>query len=66
LRIENGELRIENIEIFDVYGRKLYLSTRPLVHSSTVNIDISHLQNGVYFVKITTEKGIVVEKIIKI
>ena len=65
LRIENGELRIENVEIYDVYGRKLYLSTHPLVHSSTVNIDISHLQNGVYFVKIYTEAGVVTKKVIK-
>jgi len=55
LRIENGELRIENIEIYDIYGRKLYLSTRPLVHSSTVNIDISHLQSGIYFLKIDNQ-----------
>jgi len=65
LRIENGELRIDNVDMFDVYGRKLYLSTRPLVHSSTVNIDISHLQNGVYFVKIYTEAGVVTKKVIK-
>jgi len=55
LRIENGELRIENVEIYDVYGRKLYLSTHPLVHSSTVNIDISHLQSGIYFLKIDNQ-----------
>ena len=72
----SGELRIENgennkginplvIEIFDIYGRKLNLSSRPLVHSSTVNIDISFLASGIYFVKITTDEGVVVKKVIK-
>ena len=65
LTIENGEWRIENVEIFDIYGRKLYFSTRPLVHSSTVNIDISHLSAGVYFLKINTETGMVVKKVLK-
>ena len=65
LTIENGELRIENVEIFDIYGRKLYLSTRPLIHSSTVNVDISHLSAGVYFLKINTETGQVIKKVLK-
>ncbi|MCL2168033.1 MAG: T9SS type A sorting domain-containing protein, partial [Lentimicrobiaceae bacterium] len=65
LTIENGELRIENVEVFDIYGKKLYLSTRPLVHSSTVSIDISHLASGIYFVKISTDEGVVMKKVVK-
>jgi len=65
LRIENGELRIESVDIFDIYGKKLYLSTRPLVHLSTATIDISHLPAGIYFVKIHTENGVVTKKVVK-
>ena len=65
LRIENGELRIENVEVFDIYGRKCFLSTCPLVHSSTTTIDISHLSVGLYFVKIYTESEVVTKKVIK-
>jgi len=46
---------VTNIEIFDVYGRNI-------LHS----IDVSGLHAGIYFVKITTEKGIVMKKIIKL
>jgi len=52
------------VGVFDVYGRKIPLSTRSLVHPYTIKIDISHLQIGVYFVK-KTEAGEVVKKIIK-
>jgi len=64
LRIENGELRIKSVEVFDVYGRKL-LSNHLITSSSNQKIDISHLNSGIYFVKITTEQGVIVEKIIK-
>ena len=61
LRIENGELKIENIEIFDVYGRKIFN-----FQLSTFNsIDVSGLQAGIYFVRIATERGVVMRKVVK-
>ncbi len=65
LRIENGELKINDIAIFDIMGRNVNLSTRPLVNSSTITIDISHLPAGIYLVQIKTETGIIVKKIMK-
>ena len=59
LRIECGELRIENVDIFDVFGRKL------LSHFQNTTIDISHLPVGVYFVKLYTESGEVIKKVLK-
>jgi len=59
----NGELRIENVEVFDVYGRNH--SSLVTCHASLIKINISHLQSGIYFVKITTEAGITTRKIIK-
>ena len=51
LRIENGELRIEKIEISDVYGRKL--SSNHLIPTSSHHlINISHLPAGVYFLSV--------------
>jgi hypothetical protein len=63
LRITNYELEIKNVEIFDVYGKKQFLSTCSPVHSSTINI--SHLPSGIYFVKIVTENQIITKKIMK-
>ena len=61
LTIDNGELKINSIEIFDVYGRIIVNCQLSIVNS----IDISDLANGVYFLKISTEKGMVTKKIVK-
>ena len=63
LKIENGELKIENVEIFDVYGRKLQSKIVNL--QSKIVIDIAHLTAGIYFVKISTDVGEVVKKVVK-
>jgi hypothetical protein len=63
LTIDNGQLTIENIEIFDIYGRKLSsLTSHPAPRTS---LNISHLPAGMYFVKISTDEGMVVKKVIK-
>jgi len=54
LRIDNGQLIIANVEIFDVYGRKL--SFHHLITSSSHHlINISHLPAGIYFLKINNQ-----------
>ena len=76
LRIENGELRtaapvgassaklINNVEIYDVYGRKqLSIINCQL---SIDKIDISHLQPGIYFVRVVFEGGSSVKKLVKL
>jgi hypothetical protein len=64
LRIKSEELRVESVEVFDVYGRALLTSSNFLTFTET-SVDISHLQTGIYFVRIATEQGIVVKKVIK-
>jgi len=65
LTIKNYELRIKSVEIFDIYGRKL--SFHHLITSSSNHlINISHLAEGIYFVKVITDDGIVVKKIVKL
>jgi hypothetical protein len=56
---------ITNIEIFDVMGRKIQNSEIRNPKSVTV-LDISHLTNGVYFIRITMENGMVTQKIVKL
>ena len=65
LKITNYELRVENIEVFDIYGRKQKVDGKKPNGETEMIIDISHLPTGMYVVKIITERGIVVEKIIK-
>jgi subtilisin family serine protease len=66
LIIDNGQLKIENVAIYDMMGQSVCSFTRPLVHSSTTTIDISNLPSGVYFVKVVTDKGdTVIRKVVK-
>ena len=61
-RIENSELRIENVEVYDVYGK---LITTVKVEDNSVVIDLSDNASGVYFTRISTEKGVVTKRIVK-
>ena len=61
LRIVNCESRINDIKIFDAIGNKLPLRMKKVGGET----DISHLPSGIYFVRITTEKGFVTKKVVK-
>jgi hypothetical protein len=50
LIIERRELKIENIEIYNVVGQLLQSTTAN--QQSEISIDVSHLQSGLYFLKI--------------
>jgi hypothetical protein len=64
LRITNIELRITNIEIFNLLGKKQKIGQSE-IGQSEISINISHLPSGMYFVRITTENGVVTRKVMK-
>ncbi|GEP50583.1 hypothetical protein FNO01nite_12550 [Flavobacterium noncentrifugens] len=53
---------IKTIDLFDVQGRILQTSVE---NKKETSIDLSQQSNGIYFLKITSEKGGKIEKIIK-
>ena len=58
------ETEVEEVVVYDIYGRVQNLrnlKTQKLRNS----IDLSELKSGIYFVKINTEKGNIVKRIIK-
>ena len=63
LTIDNGQLTIDNVEVYDIIGKKQYAESRK--ENNETIIDISHLTTGIYFLKIPTEKGIITKKIMK-
>jgi len=73
LRITNDELRIVNVEIYDVFGRKVYDDKNSygltVLRSYGLTVlrsyDLTVFPAGIYFLKITTETGIVTKKIVK-
>ena len=66
LIIENGELIMEKIDIFDVMGRNLgTLPFSPSITGGWGEVDISHLPSGFYFLRIQTDKGVITAKVVK-
>ncbi|MDR0207190.1 MAG: leucine-rich repeat domain-containing protein [Bacteroidales bacterium] len=61
LKIDNGQLTIEKVEIYDIYGRKVLEPPLTVLRS----YDLTVLHHGIYFIKITTEKGTITKKMIK-
>jgi hypothetical protein len=67
LRIESGvstalnnkNLRVESVQIFDVFGNNIE------VYGNIPSIDITHLPAGVYFVQITAANGVITKKVLK-
>ncbi|MES2747315.1 MAG: T9SS type A sorting domain-containing protein, partial [Bacteroidota bacterium] len=57
-----SNFNIKSIQLYDVQGRLLQTT---MENTTNTIIDISQKSNGVYFLKITTDKGSKVEKIIK-
>jgi len=61
--IENQEIHIQEVKIYDVFGREL-LAYKPLAFPNAI-VDISHLSAGVYFVRIFSKTGEVNKKVLK-
>ena len=58
----NSKFNIKSVELYDIQGRIL----ETVIENSNESIlDVSKRQNGIYFLKITTDEGNKVEKIIK-
>jgi hypothetical protein len=63
LIVTSYELQVISLEVSDIYGRKLLPHTAHRTPHTV--LDISNLQNGIYFLRITTDNGVVTKKIIK-
>jgi len=63
LRIDNGQLKIISVEVYNVLGRKLFEDKENL--TVLLSYDLTVFSAGIYFVKITTETGTVTKKVIK-
>jgi len=53
--------KINNFDIYDIYGRKVL----NLNNSKKSKIDISNFTKGVYFIKLKTDKNLIVKKFVK-
>ncbi len=58
----NGDVNVKNMEVYDVYGK--LINTVNVIDNPT-RINVSNLANGMYFVRVTTEMGMVTKTFIK-
>ena len=58
----DGELNVNTMEVYDVYGK--LVNTVNVVDNPT-RINVSNLANGMYFVRVTTEAGVVTKSFVK-
>ena len=59
LKIESGKWKVENVEVFDMTGRKQ--QTEIKAEGNEIEVNISHLSAGMYLVKV----GNVMKKVVK-
>jgi Secretion system C-terminal sorting domain len=59
---QEANFNIKSVQLFDIQG--LVLTTQ-LVEGNQAILDVSTYSNGVYFVKVSSDKGVKLEKIIK-
>ena len=57
------ETEVEEVVVYDIYGRR-QVSEAPS-HQGNLAIDVANLKSGIYFVKVRTEEGDIVKRIIK-
>ena len=53
----------QTIEIYDIYGRQQVTETTS--HQGSWVVDVTNFKSGVYFIKVATENGELVKRIIK-
>jgi len=58
----DGDLNVTMMEVYDVYGK--LINTVNVVENPT-RINVSNLANGMYFVRVTTEAGMVTKTFVK-
>ena len=62
VQIQNSESRIQDVEVYDAYGKMLNVVT---VNDNVTALDLSGYAAGTYFVKIVTENGVVTKRVVK-
>ena len=62
--LETKDLRIESIEIYNSIGQIIYQKTISNTFISNFDIELKRPSNGIYLVRLQTQKGIVTQKLI--
>ena len=64
ITIESGDLKIDQVEIFDLSGRRIFYSQFSILNSQ-LTINISGLPQGVYLLKVYSDKELIIRRFAK-
>ena len=65
-RMQNEEWAVTNMEVYDVYGKVIRTAeTLRATSPQTAQINVSGLAAGMYFVRVTTDKGVLTKRFVK-
>ena len=65
-RMQNEEWAVTNMEVYDVYGKVVRTAeTLRATSPQTAQINVSGLAAGMYFVRVTTDQGVVTKRFVK-
>jgi len=65
ITIDNEQLTINEIEIMDITGKVVLKSSNDITSKTSIRIDLSGFENGIYLISIQTENEVFTEMIIK-
>ena len=65
LIIETSDYQICDMRLFDIMGRQISIVGQSQIGQSQIVINVAHLPPGIYFLRIQTENGVVVRKVVK-
>jgi hypothetical protein len=60
----DGDVNVTGLEVYDVYG-KVVRTVVGANNDSSIRINVSDLSAGMYFVRVTTEQGVVTKRFIR-
>ena len=60
ITLDNGQGVMKEVYVYDIMGKEV---RHLAVQGTLTTIDVSNLQNGIYFLKINTEQGILTRKV---
>jgi hypothetical protein len=56
---------VQGVEVYDVFGKVVQIVGLPQCDSPTTRINVAGLADGVYFVRVTTDRGVVTKSFVK-
>ena len=62
VRVSSSKFQVSGVDVYDVYGKLLNTMA---VNDGTVEVDLGQYAAGVYFLRISTESGVVTKRVVK-